>query len=159
MGEIEERLADAEATRRRLLAIKKTATEELAALESVRQVDQARRSLADLRRQARAGGETAESQAEMRRLESFIAEHSKQAEQAITAPLPGTGRWGVAGVFIHEGARRGTNRDFQRPLSGVCHSGRSEESKIPASLNLSYPNPSYWYPFSVPAPVDGRGGL
>ena len=85
MGEIEERLADAEATRRRLLAIKKTATEELAALESVRQVDQARRSLADLRRQARAGGETAESQAEMRRLESFIAEHSKQAEQAITA--------------------------------------------------------------------------
>ena len=85
MGEIEERLADAEATRRRLLAIKKTATEELAALESVRQVDQARRSLADLRRQARSGGETAESQAEMRRLESFIAEHSKQAEQAITA--------------------------------------------------------------------------
>ncbi len=85
MGEIEERLADAEATRRRLLEIKKTATEELAALESVRQVDQARRSLADLRRQARAGEETGESLAEMRRLESFIAEHSKQAEQAITA--------------------------------------------------------------------------
>lgn len=86
MGEIEERLADAEATRRRLLEIKKTATEELAALESVRQVDQARRSLADLRRQARAGEETEESRAEMRRLESFIAEHnSKQAEQAITA--------------------------------------------------------------------------
>ncbi len=85
MGEIEERLADAEATRRRLLAIKKTATEELAALESVRQVDQARRSLADLRRQSRADGETAEAQAEMRRLESFIAEHSKLAEQVITA--------------------------------------------------------------------------
>ncbi len=73
------------ATRRRLLEIKKTATEELAALESVRQVDQARRSLADLRRQARAGEETGESLAEMRRLEFFIAEHSKQAEQAITA--------------------------------------------------------------------------
>ena len=58
MGEIEERLADAEATRRRLLEIKRTAREELAALESVKQVDEARRSLADLRRQARAGAAT-----------------------------------------------------------------------------------------------------
>ena len=85
MGEIEERLADAEATRRRLLAIKKTATEELAALESVKQVDEARRSLADLRRQVRAGDDTAETLGQIRRLESFIAEHSKLAEQVITA--------------------------------------------------------------------------
>ncbi len=85
MGEIEERLADAEATRRRLMAIKKAATEELAALNSVKQVDEARRSLADLRRQRRAGGDTEETLAEIQRLESFIALHSKQAEQFITA--------------------------------------------------------------------------
>ena len=62
MGEIEERLADAEATRRRLLAIKKTATEELAALESVKQVDEARRSLADLKRRARFDEEAEEAE-------------------------------------------------------------------------------------------------
>ena len=48
-------------------------------------MDAARRALAEMRRQATVGGETAESQAERRRLESFIAEHSKQAEQTITA--------------------------------------------------------------------------
>ena len=85
MGEIEERLADAEAARRRLLIVKQAALEELAALEAVQQVDLARRSLAELRRQARASGETAESRAERRRLEVFIAEHSRQAEQSITA--------------------------------------------------------------------------
>ena len=85
MGEIEERLADAEATKRRLLAIKKTVQEELAALESVKQVDEARRSLANLKRQARNDGETEETLVEIRRLESFIAEHSKLAEQVITA--------------------------------------------------------------------------
>lgn len=85
MGEIEERLADAEAARRRLLVVKQAALEELAALEAVQQVDLARRSLAELRRQARAGGETAAGRAERRRLEAFIAEHSRQAEQSITA--------------------------------------------------------------------------
>ena len=85
MGEIEERLADTEATRSRLLAIKKTAMEELAALESVKQVDEAKQSLTNLKRQARAGGETEETRVEIRRLESFIAEHSRLAEQVITA--------------------------------------------------------------------------
>lgn len=90
MGEIEERLADTEATKRRLLAIKKTAMEELAALESVKQVDEAKQSLADLKRRARLEGESLEGEreetrAEIRRLESFIAEHSKLAEQVITA--------------------------------------------------------------------------
>ena len=85
MGEIEERLADAEAARRRLLTVKQAALEELAALEAVQQVDLARQSLGELRRQARAGGETAESRAERRRLEAFIAEHSRQVEQSITA--------------------------------------------------------------------------
>lgn len=85
MGEIEERLADTEATRRRLLAIKKTAMEELAALESVKQVDEARTALSSLKRQARLEGESEETLTEIRRLESFIAEHSKLAEQVITA--------------------------------------------------------------------------
>ena len=85
MGEIEERLADTEATKRRLLAIKKTATEELAALESVKQVDEAKQSLASLKRQMRLEGETLEGLAEVRRLEYFIAEHSRLAEQVITS--------------------------------------------------------------------------
>ena len=53
MGEIEERLDDALNTRQRLLTIKKAANEELAALESIQQVDEARRSLADLKRRVR----------------------------------------------------------------------------------------------------------
>ena len=85
MGEIEERLEDALATKRRLLEIIKTATDELMALDSVRQVDEARKTLANLKRQVRLIGETEESMAEIRRLEQFIAEHSKRAEAAITA--------------------------------------------------------------------------
>lgn len=84
MGEIEERLADAQVNRRRLLAIKKTATKELAALELVKQVDEARRSLSGLRRRVEAGAEDDATLGEIRRLERFIAEHSKRAEQAIT---------------------------------------------------------------------------
>ena len=85
MGEIEERLEDALATKRRLLEIIKTATDELMALDSVRQVDEARKTLANLKRQVRLIGETEESMAEIRRLAQFIAEHSKRAEAAITA--------------------------------------------------------------------------
>ena len=59
--------------------------EELAALESVKQVDEAKQSLTNLKRQVRAGGETEETRVEIRRLESFIAEHSRLAEQVITA--------------------------------------------------------------------------
>ena len=64
---------------------RKRSMEELAALESVKQVDEARRSLVNLKRQARNDGETEETLVEIRRLESFIAEHSKLAEQVITA--------------------------------------------------------------------------
>ncbi|HZA25093.1 MAG TPA: hypothetical protein VFA32_21275, partial [Dehalococcoidia bacterium] len=60
MGEIEERLSDALATRRRLLTIKKAATDELAALESVKQVDEARQSLSKLKRQILVSGEDEE---------------------------------------------------------------------------------------------------
>jgi hypothetical protein len=87
MGEIEERLEDAVANRRRLLAIKKTATEELEALELVKQVDETRRSLRDLKQRMVVSGEEEESLAEVRRLEQFIAENSKRAEWAITANL------------------------------------------------------------------------
>ena len=85
MGEIEERLADAMTSRRRLLAIKKTATQELEALELVKRVDETRRSLQELRQRIRESGEDEESLSEIRRLEQFIAEHSKRAEWAITA--------------------------------------------------------------------------
>ena len=85
MGEIEERLDDALNTRQRLLTIKKAANEELAALESIQQVDEARRSLADLKRRVRFSGEDSETLVEIRRLEHFIAEHSKRAEMVITA--------------------------------------------------------------------------
>ena len=82
MGEIEERLQDAEENRRRLLTIKKAARDELAALESVQQVDAARQELAQLKRQESPSPETT---AEIRRLEHFIAQHSRRAEQTITA--------------------------------------------------------------------------
>ena len=87
MGEIEERLQDAEQTRRRLLAIKKAAQDELAALESVQQVDEARKTLAQLRRATRlqSPAPSEETAAEIRRLEQFITQHSKRAEQTITA--------------------------------------------------------------------------
>ena len=84
MGEIEERLADAEATRRRLLAIKKTAADELETLQVIQQVDEAKRSLGDLRKRVRASGSDPAA-AEIQRLERFIAAYSKRAEQAITA--------------------------------------------------------------------------
>lgn len=82
MGEIEERLADAEANRRRLLQIKKTATQELEALELLKRVDEAKFRLADLKKTA--ASESEEVQSEIRQLEQFIAASSRQAEQAIT---------------------------------------------------------------------------
>ena len=85
MGEIEERLDDAVVNRRRVLEIKKSALEELQALELVKQVDEARQSLQSLRRRVGASGDDGENAGEIRRLESFIAEHSKRAEQAITS--------------------------------------------------------------------------
>ncbi len=85
MAEIEERLADALANRRRLLVIKKTAREELEALELIKRVDEARSRLENLRQQPQTPGATAEVLAEIRSLEQFIAENSKRAEWAITA--------------------------------------------------------------------------
>ncbi|MEC9237737.1 MAG: hypothetical protein VYC69_03625, partial [Chloroflexota bacterium] len=81
MGEIEERLEDAIANRRRLLAIKDTATQELEALQLLKRVDEARSKLASLKNGNSADEEV---QAEIRQLEDFIAANSRQAEQAIT---------------------------------------------------------------------------
>ncbi len=81
MGEIEERLEDAVASRRRLLAIKDTATQELEALQLLKRVDEARSKLACLKNGALIGED---AQSEIRQLEGFIAANSRQAEQAIT---------------------------------------------------------------------------
>ena len=84
MGEIEERLSDSTSTLRRLQVIKKATLDELAAPESVKQVSEARRSLADLKRAMRDYPHNPQTLSEVRRLESFITEHSKMAEMAIT---------------------------------------------------------------------------
>ena len=81
MGEIEERLEDAIANRRRLLAIKDTDIQELEALQLLKRVDEARSKLASLKNASSADEEV---QAEIRQLEDFIAANSRQAEQAIT---------------------------------------------------------------------------
>ncbi len=87
MAEIEERLADAVATRRRLIVIKKAALEELEALQLIKRVDEARGRLEHLRQRfidGEDGAPPAAVLAEIRSLEQFIAENSKRAEWAIT---------------------------------------------------------------------------
>ena len=82
MGEIEERLSNAEAVRRRLLQIKASASQELEALVVLKQVDEAKTRLGALKRIHSSDEET---QLEIRQLEEFIAVQGKRAEQAITA--------------------------------------------------------------------------
>lgn len=85
MGEIEERLEDAVANRRRLLAIKDTAIQELEALQLLKRVDEARSKLANLKKNGLFGASSGEeAQEQIRQLEGFIAANSRQAEQAIT---------------------------------------------------------------------------
>ena len=85
MGEIEERLADAEAVRRRLRLIKNAASQELESLLVLKRVDEARANLAAMQRQPAADGNTDAQAAEIRRLEEYINANSKLAEQIITA--------------------------------------------------------------------------
>ena len=82
MGEIEERLTNAESVRRRLLQIKASATQELEALVVLKQVDEAKTKLSALKR-SRATDE--ETLAEIRQLEEFVAVQGARAGQAITA--------------------------------------------------------------------------
>ena len=84
MGEIEERLDDTLANRRRLLAIKDTATQELEALQLLKRVDEARSKLAGLKSGKFDGPDGDNVESEIRLLEEFIAANSRQAEQAIT---------------------------------------------------------------------------
>ena len=88
MGEIEERLENSVANRRRLLAIINTATQELEALQLLKRVDEARSKLASLKKNGLLGGSnlgaSEKVQEEIRQLEGFIAANSRQAEQAIT---------------------------------------------------------------------------
>lgn len=60
MGEKEERLEDVVANRRRLLEIKKTATQELEALQLLKGVDEARSQPAVLKKNGRYTGEDAQ---------------------------------------------------------------------------------------------------
>ena len=85
MGEIEERLEEAVAIRRRLLAIKNTATQELEALQLLQRVDEARSKLVSLKKNGLLGFAPGQDVGdEIRQLEEFIAANSRQAEQAIT---------------------------------------------------------------------------
>ena len=85
MGEIEERLEEAVASRRRLLAIKKTATQELEALQLLQRVDEARSKLASLKKKGLLEVPSVGAvQEEIRQLEGFIAANSRQAEQALS---------------------------------------------------------------------------
>ena len=82
MGEIEERLDNAEGVRRRLLQIKASTTQELEALVVLKQVDEAKNKLAALKRSRATDQGTL---AEIRQLEEFLAVQGRRAEQAITA--------------------------------------------------------------------------
>ena len=88
MAEIQERLDHAVVEREHLLAIKRRASDELAALELTRQVEEAKTTLRELREGSEAADRVDEDvEAEARRLEEFIAESSKRAERAITSGL------------------------------------------------------------------------
>ncbi len=86
MAEIQERLNYTQVTKQHLLAIKQRATDELSALELTRKVEEAKEALKDLKSGSDGAANVDEGVvAEMRRLEEFIAEYSKQAERAITS--------------------------------------------------------------------------
>ncbi len=86
MAEIQERLNYAQATKQHLLAIKQKATDELSALELTQKVEEAKEALKDLKSRSGCAPSADDGVvAEMRRLEEFIAEYSKQAERAITS--------------------------------------------------------------------------
>ena len=84
MGEMEERLAHAEALQRRLEVIRARVRRELEALQLLQQVDEARERLDALKRRAQEPGRADDKTlAEIRRLEEFIAENSQRAGRTI----------------------------------------------------------------------------
>ena len=86
MAEIEERLLHSRTQRRHLLTIMEQARLELEALVLVQRIESARKQLAQLRMQL-SNGTDKDAQTEIIRLETYIAQYSKQAERAITNGL------------------------------------------------------------------------
>ena len=86
MAEIEERLLHSQTQRRHLLTIMEQARLELEALVLVQRIESARKQLSQLRRQL-SNGTDEDAQTEIIRLETYIAQYSKQAERAITNGL------------------------------------------------------------------------
>ena len=86
MAEVQERLNYTQVARQHLLAIKQRATDELSALELTQKVEEAKEALKDLKSRSDGAARVDDGVvAEMRRLEEYIAEYSKQAERAITS--------------------------------------------------------------------------
>ncbi len=83
MAEIEERLRHSQTQRRHLLNIMEQARMELEALVLVQRIESAREKLANLKKQI-SGDMDEDTQAQIIRLEAYIAQYSKQAERAIT---------------------------------------------------------------------------
>jgi len=86
MAEIEERLLHSRTQRRHLLTIMEQARLELEALVLVQRIESARKQLSRLRRQL-VDDANGDAQSEIVRLETYIAQYSKQAERAITNGL------------------------------------------------------------------------
>ncbi len=86
MAEIEERLLHSQTQRRHLLTIMEQARLELEALVLVQRVESAREQLVQLRKQL-IDDTNEDAQSEIIRLETYIAQYSKQAERAITNGL------------------------------------------------------------------------
>ena len=83
MAEIEERLRHSQTQRRHLLNIMEQARMELEALVLVQRIESAREKLVNLKKQI-SGDMDEDTQAQIIRLEGYIAQYSKQAERAIT---------------------------------------------------------------------------
>lgn len=85
MSEVEDRLANAEAIQRRLEAIRARAQQELEALRLLQEVDEARKLLEQLKARVQEAGDVdKDTQAEIKRLEAFIAENSQRAGRTVT---------------------------------------------------------------------------
>jgi hypothetical protein len=83
-AEIDDRLADAVAVQRRLEVIRSCARQELEALLILQQVEDARKLLDMLRQRVQEiGGPDEQTQAEIKRIEEFIAENSQRAGRTI----------------------------------------------------------------------------
>ena len=86
MAEIEERLLHSQTQRRHLLTIMEQARLELEALVLVQRIESAREQLVRLRKQL-VDDTNEDARSEITRLETYIAQYSKQAERAITNGL------------------------------------------------------------------------